>query len=146
MRAFGVGAALIAAAGLATAADARDMLYPWKPGVLTEQASADQQGCMTQAKGVEKQVGASERRRSSGQPATAPPAGSKSWLAPGIDAQTAFFNSYYDCLRAQGYSIRRMPARDYAAIRKRPDGAQVMLTAIGATQTSHAEVPPGIIK
>ncbi len=138
--------AAIAVSMVATPAMARDFLYPWKAGGTLQQVSDDQRICMASARGGEKRTNADEQARMNGLPAPAAPANSKAWLAPGLDGQTGFFNGYYDCLRNVGYSIRRWPSRDYSAVKKLPDGGMRIMQAMVATETPHAEVPPGTIK
>lgn len=138
-----IGLALAAAAS-ATPASARDFLYPWKPGVTKQQVSDDQTQCMQLAKGHEAQIDTAERARRAGRPAPPPPEGSKAAIAPGLDSLTGFFNSYYDCLRERGYSIRRMPGRDYRALKKA--GGMAVIEAMIAPVSPHAEVPRGTIK
>lgn len=139
-------AVAVALSLVATPAVAADFLYPWKAGGTLQQVSDDQRICMERARAGETRVNGDERARMNGRPAPAAPARSKSWLAPGLDGQTAFFNSYYDCLRSAGYSVRRWPSRDYGATKKLPDGGMRIMQAMVAAETPHAEVPPGTIK
>ncbi len=148
MKAFVRSASVAALTVLAwpSGATARDFLYPWRAGQSLEAVSADQSACIAAAKDVEAYIATAERARMRGQPAPPPPAGSQSWLSPGLDAQRGFFSAYYDCLRERGYSIRRMPSAEYGALKKGKDGGMGVLRAMVAPQSPHAEVARGTIK
>ena len=101
---------------------------------------------METAKAAREEVDSAEQRRLRDRSAPPPPAGTKSWLAPGLDSQSIFFNRYYDCLREKGYSIRRMPSAEHSRARKGAGAGATIMGRMIAPDSPHQEVPSGTIK